>query len=668
MVHGVEINDPYQWLEDEDSDEVQAWMDVQDTWARGQLEAFDPAQRAALRQRFEELYYIDTLSAPRRYGPIYVYTRREAGQEKTAFYFREGADGEEQVLLDPNAFDEEQNISIENVFVTEDGARYAYTQSINASDEATLIVVDRASGNEIEELTGAKYAYPQWTLDGTGFYYTWLPPADGVSVDERPGLVEVHFHSVGTPQADDVLIRPASGDPTVFVSPYLSRNDRWLVTSISFGWASNDMLIRDLQSADPTDIPLFEGFDATFDGVFHQDSFFIRTNLDADHYRLMRLDLPMQPDVPAVDQWVEIIPESDTAVLEGVELVGGRLVLRYQENAASRMDLVSLDGSERTAIEMPGIGYIGSPVGNPDDSEFYASFQNFVTPPQIFQIDVDQGVPSLWHQIEVPIDPTPYVVEQQWATSADGQTQVPMFIVRAADQQGPGPTLLYGYGGFDVSLLPWFRSSIYPWLEAGGTYVVANIRGGGEFGSGWHEDGMLGNKQNVFDDFIAAAEHLIEQGITTTEQLGIYGGSNGGLLVGAAMTQRPDLFGAIACAVPLLDMVRFHRFGSGQTWTREYGNPDEPEAFAWIHAYSPYHRIEQGTSYPPLLMMSADSDDRVDPMHARKFVAAISYADPTSVTLLRIERDAGHGGADRVSQAIDSSVDLYSFLLHTIAR
>jgi prolyl oligopeptidase len=664
-LHGTLVADPWRWLEDATSAEVQQWMTDQDVYARVRMSFMGHDRRQQLHDRFTELYYIDVFSAPRRYGDRYVYSRRLADQEKTAFYWRNGLDGEEHVLIDPNSFDPELHVSVESVFVTQDGERFAYSWSINNSDEADLHVVDIDSGEQIDTVTGAKYAWPQWTPDGAGFYYTWLPPVESTTVEARPGLSEIRFHTVGTPQQEDQVIRGASNDPTTFVGPQLSRNGRWLLTSIAFGWASNDLLVRDLQAESPADVPLFEGLEATFNCDFHGDSLFILTNLDAPTYRLMRLELPLT-DAPVQQQWVEVVPAQSDAVLQDFSIIGGQLALRYQVNAASRLVLASMDGADVRTVELPSIGTVGAPVGHPDDSDYFFTFQNLVTPPQIMQHSVTGADPTLWQALDVPVDPSQFVVEQRFATSADG-TRVPLFVVRPANAEGPLPTLLYGYGGFDVSLFPSFRSSIYPWLEAGGSWALANLRGGGEFGSDWHEAGMLEHKQNVFDDFIAVSEHLVESGLTTPDSLAIHGGSNGGLLVGAAMVQRPDLFGAVICAVPLLDMVRFHRFGSGQTWTREYGNPDQAADFEWLYAYSPYHHVTAGTAYPPLLMMSADSDDRVDPMHARKFVAAVQAASPTPEhTLLRIERNAGHGGADLVSQAVESSVDLYSFLFATI--
>lgn len=666
---GVSVPDPYRWLEDAASPEVQTWMDAEDAWARQWLTREGADMRESLLSRFRELYYVDTVSPPYRRGERYFYSRSHADREKDVYYYRQGEDGEEIVLLDPNSMStEERNITIDTIFPDEEGVRFAYSMSENAADEASLVVVDISSGETLEVLEGAKYASPQWTPDGAAFYYTFLPPAGDTPVDQRPGLAEIRYHVVGTPQSDDVLIQEATGDPTIFVSPYLSRDGRWLLTYRQLGWSATEVTIRDLQSENPQPVAMVEGRDALFSVTPHEEWLYIHTNDGAPRYRLWRVPASANADELHMDHWQPVVAEDAEAVLEGVQILNDHLVLTYLRNAASEIRIATLDGTRVRTVELPAIGYSGGFVGHPDDDTAYFSFQNFVTPTEIYRTQVSTGETSLWTRVELPIDATPYEVEQVWYPSVDG-TEISMFIVRRSDapRDGSSPTLLYGYGGFNVSLLPWFRASIYPWLEAGGTYAVANLRGGGEYGEAWHQAGMLGNKQNVFDDFIAAAEYLIENGYTASDRLAISGGSNGGLLVGAAMTQRPDLFRAVVCAVPLLDMVRYHLFGSGQTWTREYGSAENEGDFSGLHTYSPYHRVQPGTAYPALLMMSADSDDRVDPMHARKFVALVrEHNTAVYPVLLRIERNAGHGGADMTSQAVEYSADQFTFLMREL--
>jgi prolyl oligopeptidase len=378
--------------------------------------------------------------------------------------------------------------------------------------------------------------------------------------------------------------------------------------------------------------------------------------------------MKVSAEAPAREKWKELVAEDDERVLDEIQIRGGHLIFSYLENAHSAMDVRKLDGTFVRKVELPTIGASFGMKGDPDRDEAYYSFMSFTTPRQIYKTSIKTGKTELWQEANVPIDASPYKVDQVWYESKDG-TKVSMFLVHRKDieMDGSTPFLLYGYGGFNVNMRPYFRSSIYPWLEAGGAYAVPNLRGGGEYGEEWHRDGMLENKQNVFDDFIAAAEHLISEGYTTSDRLAIAGGSNGGLLVGAAMTQRPDLFEAVICSVPLLDMVRYHKFGSGKTWMPEYGNPDKAEDFAYLHKYSPYHHVEKNTDYPAMLMLSADSDDRVDPMHARKFTAQVQYASSSAQpAIMRIEQNAGHGGGDMVKKYVEKYADQYAFLMQQL--
>jgi prolyl oligopeptidase len=670
MVHGVAVADPWQWLEDAADPAVQSWMDAEDAFARGTLARMAGPRRDGLEARLRELLQVDSVTAPVRKGERWFFSRTHADRDKRVYYWQTGEEGDAQVLIDPNALSAEgRNVSVRGVWPSDDGLLAACALSENASDESELVILEVATGRELERLPGARYARPQWQPDGSGFWWTNLPTDPDVPVDQRPGLARIQFHRLGTPPEADVVVEPASGDPTRFVGPYLSPDGRWLFTYRQYGWSANDVHIRDLHMGlDAVPVPVVEGHEALFDVVAEGDWFYMHTNLGAPRYRVVRLPATTDPALLHPDNWEEVIPEHPEAVLERVDVIGGHLALTWLDNVTTRLTLARLDGTPVRSIELPGPGTSVGLVGRPEDDVAYYAYQDMITPPTIFRTELASGTTRPWFQVEVPIDASPFVAEQIFATSADG-TRVPMFVLRRRDQpmDGSTPLWLYGYGGFNVSLLPWFRASVFPWLEAGGAYVVANLRGGAEFGEDWHRAGMLEQKQNVFDDFLAAARTLIERGYTSPERLAISGGSNGGLLVGAAMTQAPELFRAVVCQVPLLDMVRYHRFGSGQTWTREYGNPDQAEDFAWLHAYSPYHRLVAGTRYPALLMMSADSDDRVDPMHARKFVAAARAATASDhPVLLRIERQAGHGGADMVSRQIESLADTYSFLMHQL--
>ncbi|HEV7534519.1 MAG TPA: prolyl oligopeptidase family serine peptidase, partial [Acidimicrobiia bacterium] len=498
-----------------------------------------------------------------------------------------------------------------------------------------------------------------WTPTGDGFYYTWVPTDPGVPAAERPGRAEIRFHALGTDPAGDAVVRPASGDPEQFVGPSLSWDGRWLFAYV-VTYTHTDLYFRDLRASGGGEWrTLVAGVPAHFSVEAWKDRFYITTDEGASRYRVLRAD----PSAPDRSQWKEIVPEAADAVLKSVSVVGGRLALAYLRNAASQLEVRTLDGTPVRTITLPGIGSSAGLTGRPDGDEAFYDFSSFTQPPEIWRTSVSSGARRRWAKRDVPVDPKPYTVEQVFYASKDG-TKVPMFLVhrRDAPKDGTTPFLLTGYGGFGINVEPSFSSSLYAWLEAGGGYAVANLRGGGEYGEDWHRAGALGNKQNVFDDFIAAGEYLVKEGWTKPERLAIEGGSNGGLLVGAVLTQRPDLFKAVDCEVPLLDMVRYHLFGSGRTWVSEYGSADDEAAFRWLYAYSPYHHVKAGTAYPAVLVASSDSDDRVDPLHARKMTAALQAASTGGPVLLRIEAHAGHGGAGLVSASVAKTVDVYAFL------
>jgi len=500
-----------------------------------------------------------------------------------------------------------------------------------------------------------------WTPDSKGFYYTWLPRDPSIPVAELPGYAEVRWHALGSDARADPIVREALHDPTAFLGAYVSRDGRWLMLEVQHGWTSNDVYYRDLKAKAADFRPLVVGQKALYTVVPWKGAFYVSTNDGAPRYRVLKID-PKKPDRKA---WKELVPEGE-APIEAMQVVGNHLVLITMKNAANEMEVRTLDGKPVRKVPLPGgLGSTSGMVGNPDEDEAYFSFSSFTQPQQIFKTSVKSGKTSLWDAVKVPVDTSRFVAEQIFYPSKDG-TRVSMFLVRAKDlaRTGDHPTLLTGYGGFNVNMTPWFSAVAVAWLELGGVWAMPNLRGGGEYGEEWHRAGMRGNKQNVFDDFVAAAEWLVAEKITRPDRLAIYGASNGGLLVGAAMTQRPDLFQAVLCGVPLLDMVRYHRFGSGKTWIEEYGSADDAEQFKTLYAYSPYHHVDKGTAYPALLVLSADSDDRVDPMHARKFVAAVQWATASKApVLLRVEKNAGHGGGDMIKKRIAQEVDSFAFVM-----
>ncbi|MEB2312884.1 MAG: prolyl oligopeptidase family serine peptidase [Sorangiineae bacterium] len=659
-LHGVTVSDPYRWLEDEKSPEVRAWMAAEDAFARERLARLPG--RDGFRTRLAELFYAEAMGTPRRFGSRFFFMRRPPKSEKWIVYVREGKTGRERVLLDPNTWSTDGSRSLGSWSVSWDGKKVAYGVRANNSDEATLHVRDVGTGAEstIDVIEGAKYAYPRWSAKSDAFYYTWVPPVGAVSVADRPGYAELRRHRLGEAPQQDVTVREPTRDASTFLYPALDKSGRWLFAYVEHGWSGTDIFFQDLREppAKRAWKRLTDAKDGSFSVIAHRDRFILFTNAGAPTFRVLRVE----PSHPAREDWKELVPARPDATLESVTLVGGKLSLKYLVDVVSRLELRDLDGKLIREVALPGLGTASSLVGDPDDDLAYFAYESFTEPPIIFETSVKTGAQSVFYETKLPITPARFVAEQVKFRSKDG-TSVPMFVIHAkeAKRDGANPTILYGYGGFQVAETPSFSSSIYPWLEQGGVYVIANLRGGSEYGEEWHRAGMRRKKQNVFDDFIAAAESLTRLGWTAPAHLAARGASNGGLLVGAAVTQRPDLFGAALCGVPLLDMLRYHRFGSGKTWTEEYGSADDAEDFRALYAYSPYHHVVRGTNYPPLLMLSADSDDRVDPMHARKFVAALQDASTGGEVLLRIEKHAGHGGADLVKASVEKLADEYAF-------
>jgi len=666
-LHGVAVADPYRWLEDPARQDVKTWVADEDALARS-FAAKLPG-RDAIAARMRELFYVESAGVPRRVGGRLFYPRRDAGKEKAAVYWRDrpkGGKGDEpgpeRTLLDPNTWSADGSVSLGIWAVSYDGKKLAYGVKGNNSDETTLYVMDVDTGKKSESdvIEGAKYAWPSWTPSGDGFFYTWVPPASSVPTADRPGYAEVRFHQLGTDPAKDRVVREKTGDPRTFVSAGLGKDGRWLIAIVEHGWSSSDVYFQDLHASPHEWKPLVVGQDARYDVSVDGNHFFVRTNEGAPKYRVLRVD----PAAPARDNWKEIVAERPDATLEGLGIVGHRLSLAYLKDVVSRVELRDEDGKLVREIALPTLGSASTLSGEVDDDVAYYSFASFTYPTEIFQTSVSTGATSTFYKLKVPVDPSAYVVEQLFATSKDG-TRVPFFLIHAKDlaKNGATPTVLYGYGGFQVAQTPSFSSSIFPWLERGGIWAVANLRGGSEYGEAWHRQGMRHEKQHVFDDYFAVGEELVKQGFTRPAKLAAAGASNGGLLVGAAITQRPDLFGVALCGVPLLDMVRYHLFGSGKTWISEYGSADDADDFAALFAYSPYHHVTKGTRYPATLVLSADSDDRVDPMHARKFAAELQWASSGGPVLLRVERHSGHGGADLVRATVEKLADEYAFAL-----
>jgi prolyl oligopeptidase len=659
LIHGVAVADPYRWLEDPSSTAVRRWTADQDALSRAVLARLP--RRQALEARLRELSYVQSAGTPHRFGSRLFYPRREASKEKTAVYFCD-EQGAEHVLLDPNDWSADGSTSLGVWSPSRDGTKVAYTVKRNNSDEATLHVLDVSTGknSDVDVIEGAKYAWPSWTPSGEGFFYTWLPPVGSVPDSERPGGAEVRFHRLATDPRQDVVVHDRTGDPKIFLSAAVDRSGRWLVATLEHGWTRTDVYYEDLLERAPKWLPLFVGKDARYEVNVDGNRFFVWTNDGAPNGRVLRVD----PAHPEPRYWRELVAERKDAILQGLTVVGHHLALSYLKDIATVLELREEDGRRAREISLPGLGSASPLEGEVDDDVAFYSFQSFTYPTEIFRTSVATGRTTSWYKLHVPVDPSKTSVEQHFATSRDG-TRIPFFVVapQGGDRVGPRPAILYGYGGFQWAQTPHFSASIYPWLEQGGIWIVANLRGGSEYGEEWHRHGMLHDKQNVFDDYFAVAEELVSRGLTDPSKLVAMGASNGGLLVAAAVTQRPELFRVALCGVPLVDMIRYERFGSGKTWVGEFGTVDNPDDFTALYAYSPYHHVRPETRYPATLVLSADSDDRVDPMHARKFVAELQWASTGGPVLLRVEKQSGHGGADLVRALVARITDEYAFAL-----
>ncbi len=659
-IHGVAVDDPYRWLEDAKAPRVKAWMAAQDALARTTLSAIP--EKAGLVEKLTRFAYGASEQPPSRHGKRYFTSRRGAKDEKFSYWMREGKTGKEQLVLDPSALSKDGSVSVHAVSISQDGSKFAYGKSENNADDATLYVRDVTSGKDstIDVIPGARYAYASWTPKGDGFYYVGLPTDPSIPVDLLPGYSEVRYHSLGTDPKADPIVRAHLGDPSRYFDIDLSRDGHFLTLRIERGRSQHDVFVQDMRVNGPHEWkPLVTGVEANFAINVYKDKFYVRTNDGAARYHVYVVD-PAKMDRAS---WKEIVPERKDATLKFIDIVGGRLSMVYSKDALEELELHELDGKLVRKVALPGVGGVAGMFGLPEDDEAYYSFESYSTPPQIFQTSIKVGTSKLYWKREIPVDTSKYEVEARFATSKDG-TKVPYFVTRPKDlvKDGKAVTLITGYGGFAISTSPTFNPMRMAFLESGGIMVTTALRGGDEYGKPWHEAGMRGHKQNVFDDFFAVAEDLIATGVTSPPHLGIFGGSNGGLLMGAAITQRPELFGAVVCAVPLLDMIRYTKLGAGKTWIDEYGTADNAADFPALLAYSPYHHVRAGMKYPPLLLASADSDDRVDPFHARKFAAAMQAASNSPV-LLRIEKNAGHGGGDMIQKSIEASADNYAFLL-----
>jgi prolyl oligopeptidase len=662
IFHGTRVIDNYRWLENSESAETRKWVAEENAYTRAVL---DPLPgREAIHKRLTELFAIGSVTPPMIAGRHYFYTKREGMQNQPVLYVRDSVDGPDRVLVDVNSLAADGTIALDWFQPSDNGKYVAYGTSASGSEMSTLHVIETRTGTILPDtIERARAASIAWLHDNHGFYYTKYPPPGDVPAGQEMYNRHVFYHELGDDVVHDDPIFGEGRDAEDWPGISLSNDGRWLLIDVEQGWTKSELYLMDLQKQTPP-TRITTGKDFLYRGEVYEGKVYITTNEDAPRYRVFVTDAG---DFER-EHWKEIIPQTD-AVLQGVAVYGGKLFALYEKDATSQLRLFDLNGKKLSDIALPAIGTVFGSGGRWDRDEVFFGFQSFTNPPAIYRVDLKTNSTSLWTKVDAPsIDPSAYEVEQEWFKSKDG-TRVPMFVVhkKGLMKNGKNPTLLTGYGGFNVSLTPAFSRTAYLWMERGGVYAVANLRGGAEFGEDWHRAGMLDKKQNVFDDMIAAAEHLIAEKYTDSRHLAIQGGSNGGLLMGAMMTQRPELFRAVVCQVPLLDMLHYQNFQIAKLWIPEYGSAENPDQFKWLYAYSPYHHVKAGVEYPAVLFMTADTDTRVDPMHAKKMAAemqaeARNGSSKTKPILLRIESKAGHGAGKPVTKQIEEFTDVYSFL------
>ena len=650
VLHGVEISDPYRWLEDQKSPETRAWIDAQNEYTQSILGALPG--REQLKRRLTALLKIDTIGLPRARAGRYFFSKRRADQDLSAIYTRKGLEGEDEVLIDPHPMSSDHTTSVTLLNVSADGVLVAYGVRQGGEDEIEVRLHSVDARMDLpDRLPRGRIWGVSLRPDKRGFYYTRFGT-------EGP---RVYYHKIGTKPALDIEIFGGGYGPGKIIVSELSEDGRTLLITVAHGSAADktEIYTVDVANNRPA-VPVVNDIEARFGGEIGGDTLFLQTNWEAPHGRILAVDL----ENPAREEWREIVPESE-AVIQGFSLAGGKLFVNYLEDVRSRVRVFTPEGEHVRNIEFPTLGTVSGVSGRWGSQEAFFVFTSFHVPTTIYRTDAAEGGQEIWAQLQVPIDSADLEVKQVWYESKDG-TRVPMFLVhrKGLPLHGANPTLLTGYGGFNLSRTPRFSSTAVAWAERGGVYAVANLRGGGEFGEEWHRAGMREKKQNVFDDFIAAAEWLIENGYTNPSKLAIRGRSNGGLLVGAALTQRPELFQAVVCAYPLLDMLRYHKFLVARFWVPEYGSSEDPEQFDYLRAYSPYHQVEPGTDYPAVLLITGDSDTRHAPLHARKMAALLQSATGSErPVLLHYDTKAGHSGGLPVSKQIENSTDWLSFLL-----
>ncbi|MBW4423974.1 MAG: prolyl oligopeptidase family serine peptidase [Nostoc desertorum CM1-VF14] len=671
--HGTLVADPYRWLEDPDSEETRAWIEAQNQVTFGYLSEIPTREK--IKQRLTKLWDYEKYGIPFKEGESlqdgsterYFYFKNDGLQNQSVLYTLKTLDDQPKVLLDPNKLSEDGTVALSGLSISEDGKLLAYSLSASGSDWQEWKVRDVETGEDLQDhLKWIKFSGASWTHDNQGFFYSrYDEPNEKTQLEDVNYYQKLYYHQLGKPQSEDVLIYHRPDQKEWGFSGGVTEDGRYLIISIWLGTDSKNLVFfKDLTNPNAEVVELINQFEADYSFIDNDDSvFYFRTDLNAPRGRVIAIDTKS----PAPENWREIIPQS-AETLESVGILNNQFVADYLKDAHSQIKIFGPKGEFIREVELPGLGSAGGFGGKRHDTETFYSFTSFTTPGTIYRYDMITGKSTVFRQPQVDFNPDDYETKQVFYQSKDG-TRVPMFIThkKGIKLDGNNPTYLYAYGGFNASMTPGFSVSLLVWMEMGGVYAMPNIRGGGEYGEEWHQAGIKDKKQNVFDDFIGAAEWLIANKYTKTEKLAIAGGSNGGLLVGACITQRPDLFGAALPAVGVMDMLRFHKFTIGWAWTSEYGSADSPEEFPTLYAYSPLHNIKPDTAYPATLITTADHDDRVVPAHSFKFAAALQEAHiGDTPVLIRIETKAGHGAGKPTAKIIEEAADKWAFLVRTL--
>ncbi len=663
--HGVNVKDPYRWLEDPDSAETKNWIVGQNKVTGEYLSNIAPKEK--IQQRLTNLWDYEKYGSPFKRSIYYFYFKNDGLQNQSVLYALNSLNDEPRILLDPNQLSEDGTVALSGLSISDDGKWLAYGLSTAGSDWIEYKVKDIETGKDSSDhLKWIKFSGASWTKDNQGFFYSrYDGPNEETKLEDVNYYQKLYYHRLGTEQAEDTLIYHRPDQKEWGFGGGVTEDGKYLIIGVWLGTDSiNLVFYKNLEQPNSEVVELISEFEASYSVVDNDgDTFWVQTDLDAPRGKIIAIDL----NNPDKDNWQEIIPEADET-LEGVGILNNQFVADYLKDARSQVKIFDLDGSLVREVELPGIGSAGGFGGKREDTETFYTFTGFTTPATIYSYDMVTGESKLFRQPKVDFDPDDYETKQVFYPSKDG-TKIPMFVThkKGIKLDGNNPAYLYAYGGFNISLPPTFSISNLVWMEMGGIFAVANLRGGGEYGEAWHQAGMKDKKQNVFDDFIAAAEWLIEKEYTSTKKIAIAGGSNGGLLVGACMTQRPDLFAAALPAVGVLDMLRFHKFTIGWAWCAEYGTPDDEEDFKTLYAYSPLHNLKEGTSYPATMITTADHDDRVVPAHSFKFAAALQAAHKgDNPVLIRIETKAGHGAGKPTTKVIEEAADKWAFLVDNL--